>query len=100
MLFDGNTDRLINTYKAKLAVPEGIEGTEVANNAISVSAVNGMITVATNLAANVQVFSTDGRLMGTANGQGIINLNAIAHKGIAIVRVSTSKGVVVKKIAL
>ena len=100
MLFDGNTDRLINTYKAKLDTTNGIEGTEVANHAITVTAANGIISVATDLTANVQVYSTDGRLMGSANGQGIINLNAPAHKGIAIVRVNTNKGVVVKKILL
>ena len=100
MLFDGNTDRLINTYKAKLDTTNGIEGTEVANHAITVTAANGIISVATDLTANVQVYSTDGRLIGSANGQGIINLNAPAHKGIAIVRVNTNKGVVVKKILL
>ena len=102
MLFDGNTDKLINVCKASQGeTPDGI-GNVVTDNttaAVTVTANHGTVVVASQLEADAQVYSLDGRLLAQAKGQGVITLRA-ATAGMAIVRVRTANGVVTKKVVL
>ena len=102
MLFDGNTDKLINAYHAKQGEsPDGID--DVLNDnttaAVSVTAAAGRVVVTTALDARVQVYTIDGRMAAQTAGKGVITLTPAAT-GMAIVRVSTANGVVTKKVIL
>lgn len=102
MLFDGNTDKLINAYHAKQGeTPDGID--DVLNDnttaAVSVTAAAGRVVVTSALDARVQVYTIDGRMAAQAAGKGVITLTPAAT-GMAIVRVSTANGVVTKKVIL
>lgn len=101
MLFDGNTDQLINAYKVKPSNQiDAVENvTDNATAAVVVTTENGKVVVSTANAASVQVYSIDGSRLAQAQGEGIITL-APQHKGVAIVRVNTTNGTVVKKVIL
>ena len=102
MLFDGNTDKLINAYKTRPSnAVDGIDEviTDNATAAVMVMAQQGNVVVTSPVAAHVQVMSLDGRTLCQAQGQGIITL-APATRGVAIVKVTTQNGVVVKKVMM
>ncbi len=101
MLFDGNTDQLLNAYKVKPSNQiDAVENvTDNSTAAVVVTTNSGKITVSSAAAATVQVFSIDGSRLAQAQGEGILTL-APQHKGVAIVRVNTANGTVVKKVIL
>lgn len=102
MLFDGNTDKLINAYKTRPSnAVDGIDEITTDNTtaAVMVMATQGQVIVTSPIAAQVQVYGLDGRVLSQANGQGVITLSPATH-GIAIVKVATENGVVVKKVML
>ena len=101
MLFDGNTDRLINAYKTHPSnAVDGID--EIVDNttaAVSVAAANGAIVVTSPLAAQATVYSLDGRALARTQGEGTLTLRP-ATQGVVIVKVTTAQGVVVKKVMM
>lgn len=101
MLFDGNTDRLINAYKTHPSnAVDGID--EIMDNttaAVSVAAANGAIVVTSPLAAQATVYSLDGRALARTQGEGTLTLRP-ATQGVVIVKVTTAQGVVVKKVMM
>lgn len=93
MLIDGNTGVVINaTLADEIAAVEHIDN----DNNVAIIANNGNIVVNTQDDAQVEVYGMNGMLQGTAQGNGIITLDAPA--GIAIVKVITGESVVVKKV--
>lgn len=101
MLFDGNTDKLINACMAKVGVSSGIEDTTTGTlDAIQVSAHAGKVTVQSPIDAAVQVISVDGRVVAQGNGNGAISINVPAYRGVALVRIATAEGNLVKKVVL
>lgn len=101
MLFDGNTDKLINAYKTSVTVPEGIDDVQSdAPEAVGISVQQGAVLVNAPADASVQVLSVDGRIMAQASGNGQFSVAVPAYRGVAIVRVATAKGSVVKKVVL
>ena len=100
MLFDGNTDRLINACKAGLDTPEGIDGVE-ASAPVRIVPLSGGVQVNTAEAATVQLFAADGRLLRTATtAGGTLTLRCPGYKGVAVVKVTTAQGVEVQKAQL
>ena len=100
MLFDGNTDRLINACKVGLDTPEGIDGVE-ASAPVRIVPLSGGVQVNTAEAATVQLFAADGRLLRTATtAGGILTLRCPGYKGVAVVKVTTAQGVEVQKAQL
>lgn len=100
MLFDGNNDKLINAYKAKLGPLTGIGAVSTTDAAVSVEANNGLIRISTPQTAEASAYTLDGRLLGTAHGEGTLTISAAGYAGVAVVRVATANGVVVKKVIL
>ena len=101
MLFDGNTDKLINACIAKVGVSSGIEDTTTGTlDAIQVSAHAGKVTVQSPVDAAVQVVSVDGRVVAQGNGNGAISIDVPAYRGVALVRIATAEGNLVKKVVL
>lgn len=101
MLFDGNTDKLINAYQTKVTVPDAIENAQTtATASIEVKAVDGKVWINATEAATVTVLAADGRTLTTAQGQGAFSIDTNNYQGMALVRVTTSQGTVVKKVLL
>ena len=102
MLFDGNTDKLINAFKTRPSnAIDGIDEVTTDNTtaAVMVIAQQGNVVVTSPVQANVQAYGLDGRNLGQAQGQGVISLTPATH-GVVIVKVTTANGVVVKKVML
>lgn len=101
MLFDGNTDKLINAYQTKVTVPDAIENAQTTGTAtIEVTAAANKVWVNTTDAATVTVLAADGRTLTTAQGQGTLSIDVNNYRGMALVRVTTAQGTVVKKVLL
>ena len=86
MLFDGNTDRLINAYLAPVQTAEAIDHVGIANASVEVSATAGCITVRGTGALQAEVYTADGRLIATASGQGTLRIGTAGYRGVALVR--------------
>lgn len=98
MLFDGNTDKLINACRVVPTLPEGIGNATVTDaSSISVRPMKGGIVVNSSAEAAVQVFAVDGRSIASANGSGTLAFSLPAYHGVAIVRVTTKQGIAIKK---
>ena len=100
MLFDGNTDKLLNAYKVKPTTADAIEET-IGEGAATVSVTGhaGNVIVTSPANAAVSVYTLDGRQIAKAQGSGTITL-PVAQSGVAIVRVATANGTTVKKVIL
>ena len=86
MLFDGNTDRLINAYLAPVQTAEAIDHVGIADASVEVSATAGCITVRGTGALQAEVYTADGRLIATASGQGTLRIGTAGYRGVALVR--------------
>lgn len=101
MLFDGNTNKLVNVCKTAVSVPEGIGETATGSiPSISVSATKGAVIVSSPREAQATVYSAGGRRLASAGGSGDFRINLPAYKGVAIVRVTDGETTVTKKVAL
>ncbi len=93
MMIDANTGVVVNAVCAdEIAAVENIDS----DTNVSITTLNGNIVVNTTSEVNVMVYSTNGSLMGNARGMNQITIDT--PEGIAIVKVVTAQGVVVKKI--
>ncbi len=102
MLFDGNTDKLINAYKATPSNAVGIDNATTdasANAAVLVMAQGGNVVITSPLRMTAEVLSLDGRTLARAAGSDVLTLSPNAH-GVVLVRVATANGTVVKKLIL
>lgn len=101
MLFDGNTNKLINAYKTPVSVPEGIGDTFAdASSAITVSVSGNAIDVNSPSKAQATVYSADGRRLASSQGSGTFSIELPTYHGVAIVRVVSGQTVITKKVVL
>lgn len=103
MLFDGNTNNLINSVLVKLStLPNGIENAVVDNNNnnCDIAAANGVVSVKANGNAKVEVYSMAGQLINTATGTNNISVSVRGYKGAAVVKVNGEKTNATKKVIL
>ena len=93
MIIDANTGAYINAALCnEFASVKGID-----NDAnIAINASKGEIVVTTAENARIEAYSINGMLIGTAQGNGTITLDAPA--GVAIVKVVTGNNVIVNKV--
>lgn len=91
MLFDGNTDELINSCKAEVGKQQGIEqvGTQAQAPQVKADA-SGRILVSTTDEATATAYSADGRTIARAAGSGQLTLSTEGYKGVAIVLTRTA----------
>ncbi len=101
MLFNGNTDKLINAYKATPSNADGIEDatTNSSDAAVLVMAQGGHVVITSPLHMTAEVLSLDGRTLARTTGSDVLTLTPNAH-GVVLVRVATDNGTVVKKVIL
>lgn len=102
MLFNGNTDKLINAYKATTSTADGIDNATAdasADAAVLVLAQKGKVIVTSPLRMTAEVLSLDGRTLARATGSDALTLSPNA-RGVVIVKVATPNGTVVKKVIL
>ncbi len=93
MMIDANTGYVVNADRAdEFAAVDRIE----TNADINIATANNKVVVTTADEAQVQVYSINGTLLATANGNGEISLDI--PTGIAIVKVITAENAIVKKV--
>lgn len=91
MLFDGNTDELLNACKATIGDQQGIEEIGAQAQAPQVAADGkGGILVGIADEATATAYSADGRVIARAAGKGLLSLHAGGYKGVAIVLTRTA----------
>lgn len=101
MLFDGNTDNLINAYKTTVSLPESIEETLIKNtSSIQISSVQNRVNIKTEGNSKTELLSADGRILAKANGMGEYTITLPAYQGVVVARVTNDQETVVKKIIL
>lgn len=87
MMIDANHGKVINA--AATPVKGTTDGIHSMNMGISVKAMHEKIIINSHPTAEVQVYSLDGRLLGTATGKGEFHISTNGYRGIAIVKVKT-----------
>jgi outer membrane protein assembly factor BamB len=93
MLIDANTGKYINAALSN----EFSHVSNINNNSnATITTADGKIIVTTADNARVEAYTTNGMLIGAAQGNGNITIEASA--GIAVVRVITGNDVVVRKV--
>lgn len=100
MLFDGNTDKLLNVCKTAVTSGETAIGdvtTDNAADAVTVRPTAGGLLVNAPAEARVQVYALDGRALATAQGNGTFTVNLPGYQGMVIAKVITPQGTVVCK---
>ncbi|MCM1313189.1 MAG: choice-of-anchor J domain-containing protein [Bacteroides sp.] len=99
MLLDANTDKVINAVCAPISDLVGIEGVN-AESLIAVSASAGNVKVAAEGNVKAELYSVSGQLIGVAEGNGNVSMDANGYKGVAVVKVVTDNGTVAKKVVI
>ena len=102
MAFDGNTNALINAVLVKMAdIPTstGISDTQ-ADNAVSISAAAGRVTVKAAGQTTVSLYTTAGQLIGQASGLGEVMVKAAGYHGPVIVKAVSGSSVTTQKVVL
>lgn len=89
MLFDANSQQLVNACVSPVQVPEGISPAAAAD--IRILPTRTGFRVQLDGEASVEAYSTDGRLLAKGTGQGDIQLET-GHCGLLIVKVTTADG--------
>lgn len=98
MLIDANTDKVLNAACAPIIDAVGINGVNTDEDVIAVSAAEGNVTVIASDNVRAELYSASGQLIGVAEGNGTVSVDANGYKGIAVVKVVTSDGTVTKKV--
>lgn len=99
MLFDGNTDELLNACKVAPGESTGIS-IPTTDQVISfdLSARNGEIVLETPTETTFRAYTTGGLLMGTERGTGSLSIPTNGYTGVVIIRLETPNGVETRKI--
>lgn len=101
MLIDANTDKVMNAVCAKIVDVVGIEGVAAdKEDAIAIAATDGSVAVVADGKVLAELYSVSGQLIGMAEGNGTVVLDANGYKGVAVVKVLTDNGTVTKKVAI
>ncbi len=102
MVFDGNTNSLINTVLVKMTdiVPTGIQDTAADNVSLCISSENGKVVVKGVGETTAQVYTVAGMLLGTATSNGVVNVPTKGYHGAVIVKTTCGNTSVTKKIVV
>lgn len=103
MVFDGNTNKLVNSVLVKLnTIGTGIDNA-IADNGGSdcdITAAGGVVSVKVDGYAKVEIYNVAGTLINTASGTNNISVASRGYHGAAIVKVTTDNSCTTKKIVL
>ena len=99
MIFDGNTDALINAVLVKMTdiIGTGIHDTTADNASLSISSENGKIVAKGNGETTVQVYTVSGMLLGSASSSDVVTVSTNNYHGAVIVKASCGNTSVAKK---
>ncbi len=102
MVFDGNTNSLINTVLVKMTdiVPTGIQDTAADNASLCISSENGKVVVKGVGETTAQVYTVAGMLLGTATSNGVVNVPTKGYHGAVIVKATCGNTSATKKIVV
>lgn len=101
MLFDGNTDKVINSCVAHLGGSTGIDGVLADGlEGVDVSVNGSSLQINADEKADVKVYSVSGSLLNHAQGTGSFEVAVPEYKGVVLVNISTAQGSVTKKVIL
>ena len=98
MLFDANTDKLVNACLAKSGTVQGIDGVEADAHQVRVLVEGHGLQIETAEKAVVAVYALDGRKLAQTEGEGSFTLAVPAFRGVGLVQVITTQGTVNKKV--
>lgn len=100
MLFDGNTDKLINACMARLGGSTGIEGVVAETADVNVTVKGASLHVDAVGKAVVNIYSVGGSLLVSAQGHDSFEIAKPRYEGVVLVQVVTENGAVTKKLVL
>lgn len=98
ILIDGNTGKIINAAISGEAA--GINSSLADDGSVTVTSTEGTIKVVAQGEARVSAYSPAGLLLASGSGTDEFSLNLNGYRGVVIVNVETSKGKVVRKLAI
>ncbi len=99
MVFDGNTDELINSVLVKMTdvIGTGIHDTTADNASLSISAENGKVIAKGNGKTSIQVYTISGMLLGSATSSDIVSVSTNNYHGAVIVKAACGNTTATKK---
>ena len=102
MVFDGNTNNLINSVLVKMSdiVSTGIQDITTDNAALSIATESGRVVVKGNGATSVQVYTVAGMLLGTAAANGTVMVPVKGYHGAVIVKAACGNTTATKKMVV
>ncbi len=102
MVFDGNTDELVNAVLVKMAdiSTTGIKDASVDNAALNISAVDGKVVVKGVGETSAQVYSVAGMLLGSASADGTVTVPTKGYHGAIIVKAACGNTTATKKMVV
>ena len=102
MVFDGNTNALINSVLVKMTdiVPTGIQDATADNASLSIFTENGKVVVKGVGETAAQVYTVAGMQLGKANANGTVTVPVKGYHGAVIVKATCGNTTVTKKIVV
>ncbi len=100
MVFDGNTDNLINAVVVKMTdvVPTGIHDATANNAYLDITSTDGKIIAKGNGATSIQVYTLSGMLLGSATASDTVSVPTKGYHGAVIVKAACGNTTATKKI--
>lgn len=101
MLFDGNTDKIINACVARQGGSTGIDGVVADETAgVNVTVKGSSLHIDAVGKADVNVYSVGGSLLSSSTGNDSFEIARPQYEGVVLVQVITENGSVTKKVIL
>ena len=101
MMIDANSGKVINSARAKLDVSDfanAIADIQAEKPNVEIAVVNGGVEITTDAPAQINLYSLNGTLIGTAKSQGFVSLSTNGYRGLTLVKVTTGHQTLVKKV--
>ena len=102
MVFDGNTNNLINSVVVKMKdiSTTGIQDAVADNASINITAQTGKVIVKGNGETSVQVYTVAGVLVGQTTGNGTVTVPTKGYHGAVIVKATSGNTTTTKKVVV
>ena len=98
MLINANTGKVINVAKSRIVTPTAIQSTMTNGNDVKMRGLQGAVELIVPGRSVVTIYGMDGRLVNEAEVQGKAAVATAGMKGIFVVKVTTEKGVITRKV--
>ena len=98
MLINANTGKVINVAKSRIVTPTAIQSTMTNGNDVKMRGLQGAVELIVPGRSVVTIYGMDGRLVNEAEVQGKAAVATAGMKGIFVVKVTTEKGMITRKV--